>query len=236
MNLKDKKRLTQYYRWQFLRRNKEYQRQFDNFKSTLRNLKKDKRNDLSAFIDDEIKDFVRQYGINGIYNYCQRYPHPNLRIYGIAEYPVEKGSITSVFGESIGENQKIIGDYLIEERNGRRFSRVLHRKAFQVVVNCDAEWGDIRRQLKIWYDDVRKERRKRGFLKTKANVSRRDELDSYLKVADLHQKGRRNIDIARKEFPADFSRSPRTAEDKSSKYHKRAQDLIAGGYRRIVFY
>lgn len=233
-------KLTQYYRWQFLRSNEKYCGEYDHFHQAYLEIRKDRPDDLRFFAEGKIKEFVRTFGINGIYDYHERKPHPDLRIYGQAEFPVEKGSVKSVFGDCLQENQHIYGDYLTEEVFFRKQDqKIICRKAFQVVINCDAEWGDIQRQLKIWYESVRNERHKRGVLKPKTNIARRDELDNYLLVYRLRAGGVSNIKVAKKLFPKAFSDNDpikkRAAEDKASKYYDKAKELVAGDYRRITF-
>ena len=137
---RDKEKLTQYYRWQFLRRNREYRDAVDRFNQSFPEVQKNKQDSQKLYLEETLKEFMSVYGINGIFDYGKKQPHPQMMIYGVSDWPIVKGGIADVYGASLQENQqvqqRVHGDYLLEKRGG-----VFFRKAFQVVVNCDAEWG-----------------------------------------------------------------------------------------------
>jgi len=85
---KKRHELTQYYRWQFLRRNAEYQHAYDLYKEEKSAIKKnpaiyDKEKELSLISHD----IVDKYSVNRPYDYRKKAPYRSLRIYGEVEAP-----------------------------------------------------------------------------------------------------------------------------------------------------
>lgn len=265
---KTKEELTQYYRWQFLRRNEYYQnsfvQHFNNLKqfnkeglaskSFIRTIQKDledgfgevhsrmisgykeamkiflKSGRVWDFCEAQKRFFYYWYGINSIFDYRIEEPEKLMRISGLSDFSVAKGTMRKVFGAMLEENQLIANDCLYEyEKVGEPpydSSPGLMVKAFTVVVNGDAKWSEIQRQLKIWYDDIRRERKKSGIPKPKKVMERTDAYDRYLEVYDYYKKKMGPTRIGKL-----LSRSPKDVD----KDRVKADKLIDGGYRKIIF-
>ena len=246
-----KEKLAQYYRWQFLRLNKEYRLQYDLFSKGIDFMKK---NSKYSEVDKQEKiakisnELYKKHGINGMYDYRTKKLHQALRIYGKTDIPVQKGCLMSLFGDKLAENQDIRGNLLLETRirpkdtkkrkvkKVRREAPLITPKYVQVVINYDAKLGDIRREINRIVKGNRKVRRdelsiKRG--KASSRFSSKD-YDNILRVWKLRTKGMQNKDVAKKIFPKQ-KENIRAAEDKVCGYYTDALNLINGGYRNITF-
>lgn len=242
-------KLTQYYRWQFLRLNKHYQRDYELYAKSVKAIcdsNKIPESRKQKYIEDlETKLYIR-YGINCIYNYKKKNPSSKLRIYGEADFAVQKGTLKQIFGTKLKENQEISGSHLLEtvrrqrelrKRKGESLVRnvpLVTPKFVQVVINYDAELGDIRREIEQIIIPNQKLRQKElGIKRPKTrSKSSAEDYDKYLQVWELRSKGVKNKKVAKEIFPLQESRA---AEDKASKYRDQALTLINGGYRKISF-
>ena len=245
--MNEKEKLTHYYRWQFLRLNKDYQKVSDLYAKVVDATKKNRRwseakkqNVISGL---ETKLF-EQYGINGIYSHKIKKPPAKLRIYGFADFAIQKGTLKEVFGNKLTENQEIRGNHLLETiprvrmvKKGKKKLKsnvpVITARYVQVVVNFDAEMAEIQSAINRIVKSARVVRREVGIkrAKTRSQETSKD-YDNYLKVWKLNKEGRRNIEIAEEIFPAHNGHS---REDKANKYLNRAKALIDGDYRKIKF-
>lgn len=245
--LTDSKRLTHYYRWQFLRLNKRYRRESDLYRkgveATKRNRKLSdaKKREVISSLENKL---YKQYGINGIYDYRTKIPKKGLRIYGIADFAVQKGTLKGIFGGILKDNQEIFGNHLLETiRRTRKVKKgkkifnsdvpVVTARYAQVVINFDAELVEIQRAIKGIVNSARIVRREVGVKRAKTRSQKtKIDYENYLRVWKLHKDGKRNIDIANIIFSKQDGRG---REDKVTKYLTRAEDLIGGDYRKIKF-
>lgn len=243
-----REKLTHHYRWQFLRRNKQFQREADLYGRAVkatRNSHNLSDSEKQRRIGELINKLYIRYGINGIYDYRRKNPPAELRIYGGADFAVQKGTLKSIFDGKLDDYQEISGNHLLETI--RRPKKVMSRKGrtlimdkplvtpkfVQLVINYDAELGDIKREIDNIIKPTQELRRNEVNIKrptTRSEASSKD-YDKYLEVWELRKKGYSNKDVADKVLPNDSG----DAEDKVSKYFKTAIALIDGGYKKISF-
>jgi hypothetical protein len=244
-----KERLTHYYRWQFLRLNKHYQKVCQLFAKgvkAVRDSHKLSNGEKQKSIEELEAKLYIQYGINGIYDYRKKNPPSELRIYGGADFPVQKGTLKGVFDGKLKDNQEIFGNHLLETihrpkkvktRKGKTLTidtPLVTPKFVQVVINYDAELGDIKREIGEIIKPTQELRRKELGIKrptTRSKLAIKD-YKKYLRVWKLRSEGIDNKDVAEEVFPDEDSRA---AEDKASKYFETATALVGGGYRKISF-
>lgn len=245
---KNKRDLTQYYRWQFLRLNEEYHREYELFMKELveinnnSNVTEIEKQKIKAENEDH---FYNKYGINGIYDYRLKNPPSELRIYGEADFAVQKGSLETIFNGKLKDKQLINGHYLIETRYRKEIAEVWEGrkqetevpyvvpKCVQVVINYDAKLGDIKLEVEKMLKRNQELRRKILGIKRPRKLSKEpaEYYDNYLKAYCLTAiKKISNKTIAKKIFPQQDSRA---AEDKAIKYVKRAIALIHDEYKTI---
>lgn len=239
--------LTHFYRWQFLRLNKGYQRDSDLYAESVIVTKgsckliEAKKQEIISKLKDKL--YIR-YGINGIYDHRKRKLPEGLRIYGGADFAVRKGIIKGIFENTLAENQEIQGNHLLETiRRIREVKRGRKRplkgnvplvtpKFVQLVINYDAKLGDIKSEVEKIIIPTQKLRQKELGIqrpKTRSEIAVAD-YDRYLQVWRLRKRGVKNEQVAKKIFP---NRDSRDAEDRASKCLVRATALIKGEYRKI---
>jgi hypothetical protein len=247
--MEETEKLTQHYRWQFLRLNKHYQRDYELYAKSVKAIYDSNRipeGRKQEYIEDlETKLYIR-YGINCIYNYKIKNPPSKLGIYGEADFAVQKGTLKQIFGTKLKDNQEISGNHLLETvRRQRKLKKckgkslvrnvpLITPRFVQVVINYNSELGDIHREIEQLIIPNQKLRQKElGIKRPKTrSESRAEDYDRYLQVWELRSKGIKNKKVAKEIFPHQDSRA---AEDKASKYYDQALTLINGGYRKISF-
>ncbi|MFC1514493.1 hypothetical protein ACFL5X_01155 [Candidatus Omnitrophota bacterium] len=255
-------KLTQYYRWQFLRLNKHYQRDSELYSKAIKALNKSrkisetKREERISKLENEL---YKRYGINGVYDYRLKKPHRNLRIYGDRDFPIRRGTLASIFKGKLKDNQQILGNRLLETQTRQReISKgkgkikmqnipLISPKFVQVVINYDAGITDIRNEIdKIIIPTKDMRREELGIKQPTTHTKHFKNLyEEYLKVWTLRNAGFSNKDVARKVFPDEKNPDldeeglkrgrKRAPEDKASKHFKEAIALINGGYKEITF-
>lgn len=253
--IKDSVKLTHYWRWQFLRLNQCYRKIFDQAQE---------RADIAEYFRKEV---CQEFGINGLYDYHCKTPPWNavsgqvLHIDGEIDFTVQKGSLESIFKNKPLDNQQIVGHYLVETRqvpdsleqvevsqgvleNRPRTATTV--KCVQVVINRDAELGDIQREIKAILTEVRvkfgkrwkafdpqKSRRKlTGLSRPQKRKKAVTDLKNCLKAWTFFKKHPSPKQVVNKMFPKAYSKSKETLV---CHYRTKAQEFIDGRYKEISF-
>lgn len=255
--MKKLEQLTHYWRWQFLRLNEDYQLNYDLLVDSIRATAKKFRTlkKVNEYIKIEIDktrdEFYNNYGITLPYDYRRKDLPGGLCIEGEADFAVRKGSLQEIFAGKHKSNEVIGSEYLFETRKKemlvevwkgygkeKRDNPVIYQKYIGVVINFDAELGDIKKEIEKLVKQHQNVRRnflniKRPRTPIKDSILRNYEI--YLRVWDLFKKGLPNAEIAQKVFPCDTG-GKRNTEKKVNDCLKRARALISGEYRNIIFY
>lgn len=251
---KNTKKLTQYYRWQFLRLNEYYQRNYDWFNDYCNNyfkyLPKATEKNKQDFIMQENKRFFEEYGINNIYDYKLENPSEDLVISGEADIAVRKGSLKELFGTNLQENEMITGGYLLERRiiKEKRLDNKSKRevdvvcslpKYVQLIIDCDAKENEIISGVLKIVKGIKEQRKLLFKIKRPRKIRKNNEgikdYKRYLKVYELRINKKLPLkQIAKIIYPKSYSNNPSSYEDRIRKVVGRTRQLINGEYRKII--
>jgi hypothetical protein len=123
------------------------------------------------------------------------------------------------------------GHWATRERDGSHliididFSKINSLKNLKVEINA---------LLDLEYENIYKKYLKNIYQQSEGSKRIR-ELDTILKVGRLRLKGKRNVDIANKMFQKDYEEGSEDAEIMASKYYRKFNKLISGGYKELTY-
>jgi hypothetical protein len=105
------------------------------------------------------------------------------------------------------------------------FSKINSLKNLKVELNA---------LLDLEYEEIYKKYLKNIYQQSEGSKRIR-ELDTILKVGRLRLKRKRNVDVANKMFQKDYEEGSEDAEIKASKYYRKFNKLVSGGYKEITY-
>ena len=217
--------LTQYWRWQFLRLNERYQKDYDQYSAFLRKLIP--RPNLHAIRKSEFKERLQnQYGINDLYDYRQEEFPATGYIEGEADLPILL---------RLPPRVKQYGPAIFKTPYHR--DHTLLPKYLRIYINLDSTPADIVTEINNVAGKYRDARKRHLGIKRKKTIIKRAiaDLKLCLKGWRLYQENIPTCKIAKRLFPRECTADSRAAESKTCDYRNRASLLILKAYRTIYF-
>lgn len=295
--------LTQNWRWQFLRLNEEYRKDYKRYSKLMKKL--EERPHLQSVREAEFqRDFREKYGINYPCEPQLDNPPEDLYIFNDKEVAVIRGGFKSLPAGFVSEKDRIYGAYLLEiyaEETRQYFNNAgeplavvsgmgipmsqeeldnikknsdkiikgsalaIREKALQVVINYRAPLAEIKRELRVIFNEIRNFQHKYEVKGNQGNRGIQEKIrnyEEYLRIYSFRYLGIKNkgkpgseyyLNIAKKVWPgrilsqriidtltgkeleAAEKNSTNLPEDVRQALTKAIPALIAGGYRNISF-
>lgn len=150
-----KKDPTQYYRWQFLRLNQFYQRDYLCYLDRI-SCPENSEEEKNYFL----KEVFEEYGINGLYDPKSKVLPKGCKILGDRDVPVVIGKKERLQEAGIKINHKSNGPYLIDDKNTI--------SAVEITINLDSSNEAIQKEL----DKLLKEKKLKPILNKYRNRRR----------------------------------------------------------------
>lgn len=211
------------YKWEFLRRNKEYQNEYDNFTKAKKNGKEvswDNRSKYGLFAADyrnKYPGLIKNDGVDeAVVFYSELKPSEVLRVNAWSK-------------QSLADSRWNLSRLKFKAMNPNDVPKLKKMKLLQLIVDIRYPKETLFKNFKTMVNfyknfvtDIRIDKRKRF-----------GEYDRYLAVYDLFEEGWSWDRLARKFYKADMERSSNYARKKVKRDYERCLKLIDGGYRQI---
>lgn len=226
-------KLTQHYRWQFLRLNSGYRELYDRYMNIPENYR-------NPAVDLEAEELFEEFKITNFYDYNQKILPPSIKIIGLYDSPIQTIPIEEIPLEG---NQERNGCYILEKNDLKKdatISKDLHLsiKYLQLVIDCDANISDIKSHIenKIKKIQIHRKNLPKKFINVKSKKNHSVEYyEDLLKTYDFKfNKNLKNVEIA-KTLHTQYD-DIRLAESLVAKQLKKCEGLIKNKYLNILIF
>ena len=221
------------YKWEFLRRSKEYRDDYKlviRLRNALRSRQPRKRLErLLSLLSEGERRARDAWGLSGWLDPSNSFPEDILEAALLHDlFPFPEPAIKVWTRPPEGSQEKIKA--AVTSPSPEKFEAVhavfREVKWLNVGINLEASWSSIVADLEMV---IREWKRQRGGTRRESRV-RLSVYDDYLKIYDLREQGLSFVKIGRRLYP---SYSRRDAEEKVRKAYKACLQLISGGYQKI---